>query len=199
VLPYLDIPVQHISTNVLRAMRRAGSGDQVRRLIGRLREEVPGLTLRTTLLLGFPGEREEDVAELEAFVREAGIGRLGAFVYSPEEGTSGFELEGRVAPEEMEQRRARVLAARDEVLRSAQAALVGSEIEVLVDTAQAEGDAGAVARAAMDAPEVDLVAHVLDCRASVGERLRVRVRGLDAESNLVCAPLERADPDGRGR
>ena len=199
VLPYLDIPVQHISTNVLRAMRRAGSGDQVRRLIGRLREEVPGLTLRTTLLLGFPGEREEDVAELEAFVREAGIGRLGAFVYSPEEGTSGFELEGRVAPEEMEQRRTRVLAARDEVLRSAQAALVGSEIEVLVDTAQAEGDAGAVARAAMDAPEVDLVAHVLDCRASVGERLRVRVRGLDAESNLVCAPLERADPDGRGR
>jgi ribosomal protein S12 methylthiotransferase len=199
VLPYLDIPVQHIATPVLRAMRRAGSGDQVRRLIGRLREEVPGLTLRTTLLVGFPGEREEDVAELEGFVREAAIGRLGAFVYSPEEGTSGFGLEGRIEPDEMDRRRARILAARDEVLRAAQAALVGSEIEVLVDSAQAEGDAGAVARAAMDAPEVDLVAHVIDCRASVGERLRVRVSGLDEESNLLCAPAERAGPAGASR
>lgn len=196
VLPYLDIPVQHIATPVLRAMRRAGSGDQVRRLLDRLRDEVPGLTLRTTLLVGFPGEREEDVAELEDFVRRAGIGRLGAFVYSDEEGTGAFGLGAQVEADEMERRRARVLAARDEVLRASQAALVGSEIEVLVDSVVGGADAGAVARAAMDAPEVDLVAHVLDCRASVGDRLRVRVHGLDLESNLLCAPAGAAGPPG---
>jgi ribosomal protein S12 methylthiotransferase len=188
VLPYLDIPVQHIATPVLRAMRRAGSGEQVQRLLDRLREEVPGITLRTTVLVGFPGESEADVDELVAFVRRQGIGRLGAFVYSPEEGTPGFDLPGRVDPDEMERRRGRVLAARDEVLRAAQAALVGREIEVLVDTAAGEGDACAVARAATDAPEVDLVAYVFGTRASVGDRLRVRVRGLDAESNLECEP-----------
>jgi len=188
VLPYLDIPVQHISTEILRAMRRAGSGEQVRRLLDRLREEVPGITLRTTVLVGFPGETEAHVCELEAFVREQGIARLGVFVYSPEVGTSGFDLPGRVEPAEMERRRERILAARDEVLRGAQSARVGTEIEVLVDSAATGEDACAVARPATDAPEVDLAAHVFDCRSSVGDRLWVRVRGLDAESNLECAP-----------
>lgn len=188
VEPYLDIPVQHIATPMLRAMRRAGSGDQVRALLDRLREEVPGITLRTTVLLGFPGETEADVDELVEFVGRYDLGRLGAFTYSEEEGTPGFGLEGAVAPEAMEERRERVLEARDRVLAASQAALVGRELEVLVDTAAPDGDALAVARAAFDAPEVDLVTHVADCEADVGERLRVRVIGLDEESNLVAEP-----------
>lgn len=192
VLPYLDIPVQHAATPVLRAMRRAGSGDQVRRILDRLNEEVPGITLRTTVLLGFPGETEADVDELVEFVRTYRLGRMGAFTYSPEEGTPGFELEGRVAPEDMERRRERVLEARDEVLGSSQEELIGSEIEVLVDSVAEGEDALCVARTAMDAPEVDLVAHVHGSTAAVGERLQVRVRGLDVESNLVCVPLASA-------
>ncbi|HVS19552.1 MAG TPA: 30S ribosomal protein S12 methylthiotransferase RimO [Planctomycetota bacterium] len=186
VLPYLDIPVQHIATPVLRAMRRAGSGDQVRALLDRLRQEVPGITLRTTVLVGFPGETEADVDELVEFVGRYDLGRLGAFTYSAEEGTPGFDLPGAVAPEAMAERHGRVLEARDRVLRASQAALVESELEVLVDMAAPDGDALAVARAAFDAPEVDLVTHVAGCTAEVGESVRVRVTGLDEESNLAA-------------
>jgi ribosomal protein S12 methylthiotransferase len=189
VLPYLDIPIQHIAGGVLRSMRRAGSGEQVRELLDRLREEVPGITLRTTVLLGFPGETEADVDELVSFVGEYGLGRLGAFVYSPEEGTSGFDLPGAVEPALMEARRARVLAARDEVLEASQSAIVGTEIEVLVDTPGHGEEAPAVARPAWDAPEVDLVALVRGGAPSVGERIRVRVLDLDEEFNLVTQPV----------
>ena len=133
VVPYLDIPVQHIATSVLRAMRRAGSGDQVRAILDRLLAEVPGITLRTTLLVGFPGETDAHVAELADFVRAYRLGRLGVFTYSREQGTPGYELEGAADEAVAAERRAQVLAARDEVLSSSQTALIGSELEVLVD------------------------------------------------------------------
>ena len=192
VLPYLDIPVQHIATPVLRAMRRHGSGDQVRRILDRLREEVPGLTLRTTLLMGFPGETDADAAEAEAFVREYGLGRLGAFTYSPEEGTSGFDLDGRVEPEVAEQRARAVLKARDEVLRASQEELVGQQVELLVDELHAHDDGTwtAVGRTERDAPEVDLLASVeLDREPVIGERLEVRAVEVDEDMDLVCEPL----------
>ncbi len=189
VLPYLDVPVQHIATPVLRAMGRAGSGGQVRRLLDRLLEEVPGITLRTTLLVGFPGETDGDAAELVEFVRDFRLGRLGAFTYSPEEGTPGLELEGRVPEEVAEARYEAVIAARDEVLRASQQALVGRELGVLVDEAHRNGDALAVGRTEMDAPEVDLVAHVAASTATVGEVVPVRVEALDEELNLVCSPV----------
>ncbi len=194
VLKYLDIPVQHAATPVLRAMRRAGSGEAVRTILARLLDEVPGITLRTTLLLGYPGETEEDVEELLEFVRTYRLGRLGAFPYSPEEGTHGESLPGRVPEDVVERRLAALFAVRDEVLRASQAALVGSTLEVLVDELHGER---ALARTAMDAPEVDLVAEVQACQATVGERIPVRVEGLDSQSNLVCRPLAGARAQGR--
>src|SRR6185503_15229852 len=184
VVPYLDIPVQHIATPMLRAMRRAGSGDQVRKILDRLREEVPGITLRTTLLLGFPGETDEDAKLAVDFVREYGIARLAAFTYSPEQGTPGFDLPGRVPADVAKARHDAVLAARDEVLRTTQASLVGKEVEILVDESHRDAQA-VVGRTAMDAPEVDLVAIVSKTTAPVGTLLRARVTSLDAESNLV--------------
>jgi ribosomal protein S12 methylthiotransferase len=181
--------VQHIATPVLRAMRRAGSGDQVRKVLDRLREEVPLITLRTTLLLGFPGETDADAEELVGFVREYGIARIGAFTYSPEQGTSGFDLAGRVPGNVAKARHDAVLAARDEVLRSTQSALIGREVEILVDESHPDAQA-VVGRAAMDAPEVDLVAIVQKSKAPVGSLLRVRVDSLDSESNLVCTPIK---------
>ena len=188
VLPYLDIPVQHIATPVLRAMRRAGSGDQVRRVLDRLLEEVPGLTLRTTLLVGFPGETDADAAELVDFVRAYRLGRLGAFTYSPEEGTPGFDLEREVPAHVADERYAAVIAARDEVLRSSQEELVGRELGVLVDEAHTNGEALAVGRTEMDAPEVDLVAYVAGSSAPVGEVVTARVDAVDEQMNLVCSP-----------
>jgi ribosomal protein S12 methylthiotransferase len=120
VLPYLDIPIQHAATPVLRAMRRAGSGEQVRATLDRLLSEVPGITLRTTLLVGFPGETEAHVEEQLELVRTYRLGRMGVFTYSPEEGTSGFDLAERVPEDVADARRDRVLAVRDEVLDATQ-------------------------------------------------------------------------------
>ncbi len=194
VLPYLDIPVQHAATPVLRAMRRAGSGDQVRRILDRLREEVPGITLRTTLLVGFPGETEQDVDELCAFVREYGLGRLGAFPYSHEEGTPAYALDGRVPEDVIDERCRRVLAVRDEVLRADQQEQVGREVELLVDEVHPAG-AGTprlVGRTARDAPEVDpfvVVEGLGPESVEVGDRVRARVEAVDDEFTLLARPL----------
>ncbi len=188
VAAYLDIPVQHASTAMLRAMRRGGSAAQVRGLLERLRAEVPGITLRTTFLLGFPGETEEDVDQVVALVRDLSLGRAGLFPYSPEPGTPGYELPGRVPPAEIEARIARVAAARDEVLASLQRERVGREIEVLVDEPPGL-DGAAVARGESDAPEVDLLARVRAPHARPGDVLRVLVEGVDESLDLVCAPL----------
>jgi len=193
VLPYLDIPVQHIATPVLRAMGRAGSGDQVRRTLDRLLDEVPGLTIRTTLLLGFPGETDEDAAEVADFVRGYGLGRVGAFVYSPEEGTPAMGLADPVPEELAEARYLAVIEARDEVLRASQEALVGRELDVLVDAAGSSADARAVARTEMDAPEVDLVCRIAACDARPGETVRVRVEAVDASLDLLATPAEGAN------
>ncbi|MEM6672128.1 MAG: 30S ribosomal protein S12 methylthiotransferase RimO [Planctomycetota bacterium] len=189
VLPYLDIPIQHASTPVLRAMRRAGSGDQVRRILDRLRSEVPGLTLRTTVLLGFPGETDEDAEEVVQLVRDYELTRLGAFTYSPEEGTSGFDLQGEVPSDIASARRDAVLAERDAQLQRVQSSAVGTEVEILVDEppvpAGQPGEGMVVGRAACDAPEVDMVtfAHAPD--ASVGDRISVRIEGTDDEHNWM--------------
>ena len=183
VEPYLDIPLQHASTPVLRAMRRAGSGDQVRAILDRLKTEVPGITLRTPLLVGFPGEREEDVAELCELVREYELSRVGAFTYSHEDGTPGGELRDDVPALEKVARRDAVFAARDEVLAKVQRRLVGETIDVLIDENHATRRVG---RTSMDAPEVDLLTVVEGGSADVGDRIQVVVEGLDQELNTLC-------------
>ncbi|MDP6538881.1 MAG: 30S ribosomal protein S12 methylthiotransferase RimO [Planctomycetota bacterium] len=193
VATYLDMPIQHAATPVLRAMRRHGSGEQVRTIVEGLLEGVPGLTLRTTLLVGFPGEREEDVEELCRFLRDYRLTRVGAFPYSDEEGTASHELSGRLPAEEVLARTRAVLAVRDELLRAAQAELVGREIDVLVD--EADRGHGAVARAETDAPEVDTLALVAGSSARPGDCLRVRVEGIDDEANLLCEPCVTAMVD----
>ena len=185
VVPYLDIPVQHAATPVLRGMRRAGSGDQVRRTLDRLRTEVPNLTLRTTVLLGFPGETDEDAAEVVDLVREFGLSRVGAFTYSPEEGTPGFGLEGSVPEETAMARRDAVLAERDAQLAKTQSAAIGTEVEVLVDEPPDPDGGVIVGRSEHDAPEVDMVTFVEAPGAAVGDRIRVRIEATDEEHNWI--------------
>ena len=189
VLPYLDIPVQHASTPVLRAMHRAGSGDQVRRILDRLLEEVPGITIRTTLLLGFPGETEADVEELMNLVRDYRLGRLGAFAYSPEEGTSAHALLDSIPEQVVLDRLRVVLEVRDANLRASQEALVGSELEILVDEAP-DADGVVVGRTEMDAPEVDIVTRIHAPTACVGERLTVCVTAVDDSLDLVASVVD---------
>ncbi|MDB2576990.1 30S ribosomal protein S12 methylthiotransferase RimO [Planctomycetota bacterium] len=185
VVPYLDIPVQHAATPVLRAMRRAGSGDQVRRTLDRLRTEVPDLTLRTTVLLGFPGETDEDAAEVVDLIREFGLSRVGAFTYSPEEGTPGFGLEGSVPEEVAMTRRDAVLAERDAQLAKTQSGAIGTEVEVLVDEPPDPDGGVIVGRSVHDAPEVDMVTFAAAPDAAVGDRIRVRIEATDEEHNWI--------------
>jgi ribosomal protein S12 methylthiotransferase len=171
-------------------MGRAGSGDQVRRILGRLREEVPGITLRSTILLGFPGETEADAAEAVEFVREADLSRLGAFIYSPEQGTSGFDLTGRVPAAAAQARYDALMGVRDEVLRASQRARLGIPTTVLVDEiTNGEDGPRALARGDEDAPEVDMISIVslpTSDAVAVGDRLSVVPRDLDVEGNLIC-------------
>ena len=189
VLPYLDIPIQHAATNTLRAMRRAGSGDQVRKILDRLKSEVPNITLRTTVLLGFPGETDSDAAEVVDLVRDYGLSRVGAFTYSPEEGTPGFDLDGAVPEDVAKARRDAVLAARDEELARTQSAAIGSEVEILVDEPPDPDGGFVVGRAATDAPEVDMVTFAHAPEAAVGDRLVVRIEETDEEHNWIGAAV----------
>ncbi len=167
-----------------------GSGDDVRRILDRLRGEVPHLTLRTTLLLGFPGETDADAAEAARFVKEYKLARLGAFTYSPEQGTHGWDLPNRVPADVAQARYEAVIAARDEVLRAEQRAWIGKDVEVLVDESHPDSKT-VVGRPVQDAPEVDLIAVVRDSRAKVGDCIMARVEDVDRESNLVAKAASR--------
>ncbi len=153
ICPYLDIPFQHISDAQLSAMKRRHTKAEALQLIERLRKAIPDIALRTTLLVGYPGETEQDFEELCAFVREVKFDRLGVFPYSEEEGTySATELHDDVPPEVKEQRAARIMQIQSEISLDRNARAVGTRVEVMID--RREGDYY-VGRTVYDSPEVD--------------------------------------------
>ncbi len=153
VCKYLDLAFQHISDPVLKAMERNITGQQTYELIDKLRSEVPGIHLRTTLMVGFPGETEEQFEELEDFVRRVRFERLGAFAYSEEEGTrSALRLKDDVPLEVKEQRLSRLMRLQQGISAEVQGAKVGSVMRVMID--RVEGDYY-VGRTEYDSPEVD--------------------------------------------
>jgi ribosomal protein S12 methylthiotransferase len=152
VLPYVDIPLQHAAGTVLQAMGRGQDGERLRRLIGEIRGRIPGVAIRTTMLVGFPTEGEAEFRELEAFVGELRFDNLGVFTYSLEEGTPA-EGRGDPLPQELkDERRDRLMALQEGVSAELNAARVGSRMRVLVDRAAADLT---IARAALHAPEID--------------------------------------------
>lgn len=153
ICKYLDIPFQHISDKMLSAMKRRHTKAEAMELIERLRRQIPDIALRTTLLVGYPGETLEDVAELEEFVREVRFDRLGVFPYSEEEGTySATELTDNVPEEEKERRAARIMQIQEQISLENNLSRVGRVMRVIVDSRQ--GDYY-VARSEYDSPEVD--------------------------------------------
>ena len=152
VCRYIDIPLQHIADTQLSAMRRGITKERTIALLDRLRREVPGIAIRTTLMVGFPGETEADFAELEEFVREQRFDRLGVFPYSAEEGTPSAEMADDV-PEEVKQARVeRIMKLQQEISLQNNLRRVGETYRVIVD--RREGDFY-VARTEFDSPEVD--------------------------------------------
>lgn len=149
---YLDIPLQHSHPDVLRAMRRADTARAVGGLVERLRAAVPGIALRTTFIVGFPGETEEHFAHLLDFVRESRFDQMGVFCFSPEEGTPAAAMPGQVSPEVAEDRRRRLMEAQRGIVEERLAAMAGRRLRVLVTEV---GKGMAVARAECQAPDVD--------------------------------------------
>ncbi len=174
VLPYLDIPLQHASDSVLRAMRRGVTAERHRRLLDRLRERIPGAILRTTFIVGFPGETDADFAELCEFVREQRFDRLGVFRYSDEEGTGAYELGDKVAREVARQRHDELLEIQRGIMAESLNALVGDQVDVLVDRAT---PGLGVARLWSQAPEIDGQVLVRGDVAA-GTLARVRLTGV---------------------
>jgi len=159
VLPYLDIPFQHGSPSVLRRMRRPAHSEDVLRRIAAWRRECPDLTLRSTFIVGFPGETESEFAELLAWLDEAQLDRVGCFKYSPVEGAAANALDGHVPAEVQEERYARFMERAAAISAARLARRVGARMRVLVDSV---GEDGALARSEADAPEIDGVVRIAD-------------------------------------
>jgi ribosomal protein S12 methylthiotransferase len=192
VLPYVDVPLQHASTRVLSAMKRGTSGERQRKLVERLRAGISGLTLRTTFIVGFPGETDADFAELLEFVRWARFDRVGVFRYSDEEGTAGCELPDKV-PRKLARERYRALTKlQASILAEKLAARVGEEDVALVDAPI--GRDKAQARLASQAPEIDGVTFVRGEHLHAGDLVRVRITGAKQGVDLEADALEVVQP-----
>ncbi len=177
VVEYIDMPLQHIATPVLAAMRRGIDEAETRALVSRIRETVPGAALRTTLLVGFPGETEEDFARLLEFTGETRFTRMGAFVFSPEEKSLAARLSGRVPAEAARERLRRLLALQEKIQAGANEALVGTRVEVLAEGVTAEGLLRG--RTRHQAPEVDGEVFLHETAAGPGEIIPCEVIGTD--------------------
>ena len=185
ILPYLDIPFQHGSPTVLKRMKRPAHAENTLARIKKWRAICPDLTLRSTFIVGFPGETEDEFAELLAWLEDAQLDRVGAFKYSPVEGARANDVAAHVAPEVQEERLARFMDVAQRISAARLAARVGREEQVLVDGI--EGNV-AIARSRGDAPEIDGIVRVKrGGKLVVGDFVRVKITGAD-EYDLEAVP-----------
>src|SRR4051795_12104642 len=190
VCRYIDLPLQHASAAVLKRMRRPGNRRTYDALLSRIRERVPGVTLRTTLIVGFPGETEADFAELEQFVTETRFDHVGVFTYSHEEGTRAFEFPDDVPASVKRRRRNALMAKQKQIVARLQKARIGTDVDVLIDGPSPEHELVLQGRLEGQAPDIDPVVFLTDCDSeaySAGQLVRARIveaKGYD----LVAKP-----------
>jgi len=155
ICSYMDVPLQHASASVLKRMKRGGGADVFLRSIAKMRRNVPDLTLRTSFIVGFPGETEKEFEELCAFVREVQFDWMGTFAYSDQEGAAAHCLEKKLSPREIERRREHLMAIQRQISRKKKKALVGREFDLLLEGESEESELLLEGRTAMHAPEID--------------------------------------------
>jgi ribosomal protein S12 methylthiotransferase len=191
VCRYVDLPLQHVSNRVLKRMGRPGTRASYERLLARVRRRVPGVALRTTFIVGFPGETDRDVDELESFVRTGGFDHVGVFPYSHEEGTRAFAFVDDVPARTKRARRARIMRLQQQLVGRRQRARRGEIIQVLVDGPSAEHPLVLQGRLEGQAPEIDSVVYLTDCDPAAypaGRLVRAVVTGASGY-DLAARPL----------
>src|SRR4029077_7861161 len=192
VCRYVALPLQHASAAVLKRMRRPGHRKTYDALLSRIRERVPGVTLRTTFIGGFAGETEQEFAELEGFVRDTGFDHIGVFTYSHEEGTRAYAVRDDVHAATKRKRRDRIMTLQQGIVAARQQARLGAEVRVLVDGPSAEHELVVQGRLEGQAPDIDPVVYLTDCDPSAyqrGQLIRARVVGAQGY-DLLVAPAE---------
>jgi ribosomal protein S12 methylthiotransferase len=180
VCRYIDLPLQHASKDVLKRMRRPGNRKTYDALLARIRARVPGVTLRTTFIVGFPGETEDEFSELERFVEDTGFDHIGVFTYSHEEGTRAHSVADHVPAAVKRKRRERIMKRQQRIVAQRQRQRVGAEVNILVDGPSAEHELVLQGRLEGQAPEIDPVVYLTDCdpsRFQRGDLIRARIVG----------------------
>jgi ribosomal protein S12 methylthiotransferase len=191
VCRYVDLPLQHASAAVLKRMRRPGNRKTYDALLRRIRDRVPGVSLRTTLIVGFPGETEEDYRELERFIVETRFDHVGVFTYSHEEGTRAFGFEDDVPAAVKRERRNALMATQKQIVSKLQKRKIGTEVDVLIDGASPEHELVLQGRLEGQAPDIDPVVFLTDCDPDTykaGQLIRATI--IDAKGyDVVAQPI----------
>jgi ribosomal protein S12 methylthiotransferase len=188
ILPYLDVPFQHASPRILKAMKRPASSENNLARIKRWREICPDITLRSTFIVGFPGETEADFEQLLEFLAEAELDRVGCFAYSPVGGAAANSLPGEVPEEVKQERRARFMTMQESISATKLVKKIGKRMTVLVDDMH---DNLAIARSTADAPEIDGLVYIADVKkAKSGDLLEVEITGSDEHDLHAKATLQ---------
>jgi ribosomal protein S12 methylthiotransferase len=192
VVKYIDLPLQHASDAVLKRMKRPGTRKSYVRLLENIRARIPNVALRTTFIVGFPGETAADFAELEGFIEEIGFDHVGVFTYSHEEGTSAHELKDDVPAATKKKRQERLMARQREIVTARQQARLGERTRLVVDGQSSEHELVLQGRLPGQAPEIDPVVYLTDCDPSEfpkGTFIDVEIVGAQ-DYDLVARPLE---------
>ena len=177
ILHYFDLPIQHISDKILKRMNRRGGSRAIKKTIGLIRELMPDAVIRTSLIVGFPGETEEDFNELCDFMREYKLERAGVFVYSPEEGSPAADFEDRVPEDVKEKRREILYGIQERIMDAHSSAIVGKTLQVLCTGRE---DGAYLGRSYMDSPDIDGEVKFSGNNVREGDIIAVKIQGYDA-------------------
>lgn len=176
ICKYLDLPIQHISDNILKKMNRHVAKKDIVKLIALLRKTIPGLALRTSIIVGFPGETEKDFKELLGFVRSTKFERLGAFIYSREDGTRASRFENQIPKKVKKERFDELMKLQQNISAGICKSLLGKTIDVLIDEKNTAAQGAFLGRTQYDAPEIDGTVHVSGKNIKVGELYKVLIK-----------------------
>jgi ribosomal protein S12 methylthiotransferase len=176
-VPYFDLPLQHVNTEVLRWMKRESNRKTIERLLAEIGDRAPHATLRVSFMVGFPGETKAQFKELCEFATERRFDRLGVFAFSPEEGTAAAALSPKVSPRVKAERMDRLMTLQQAIAFEKNNSLIGTEVDVIIDFATSGGQA--IGRTPGDCPEIDQIVSVRGRGLKVGAISRVKITGAD--------------------